>query len=225
MLAPVYQGLKQSFLWSWVTAESARQEQLVCVTSGREAAAGITLSSCCDGTITFITFVCPIRDLRKPSGSFLWTRTTMWSVITVRWGLSSARTYTYTQARRHRRIWLSWFRVIQLFRLLRHGSHCLATDTLLGHHSNTQTQWAEPRTAAVGPDQTLFSSDKCESSMLSAVEWKTQAEIYQPKVTATSWLIDKAHSSAELWTLLGACCSNQTCEIAVTLPINSFWRF
>lgn len=40
--------------------------------------------------------VCPTRALRKPSGSCPWTRTTTWSVTTVRWVLRTVHTHAHT---------------------------------------------------------------------------------------------------------------------------------
>lgn len=160
----------------------------------------------------------------------------MWSVTTVRWGLHSVFTHTHGV----HMIGLGSVRcVIYLFRLLWNTVHAVwphtsdRAQTHSGAHPLSRTDTVILGESCKPWDETrlLFCSGECESPLQSAVEWmrhtqteKKHTDGYQPKVRATLWLIDKAHSSVELWTPLGACCLNQTCEIPVILPLISVRR-
>lgn len=94
------------------------------------------------------------------------------------------------------------------------------SDTLSQVLIRAQLFWVRGAAETVGRGQALFCSDE---------RWVTAAvcrgmnekhtDRSQPKVTATLWLIDKAHSSVKPWTPLGVRCSNQTCEI----PADGLW--
>lgn len=88
------------------------------------------------------------------------------------------------------------------------------SDTLGRVLIHARLFWVRGAAETVGRGPALFCSD--ERWVTAAVcrgmnEKHTDGS--QPKVTATLWLIDKAHSSVKPWTPLGVQCSNQTCEI------------
>lgn len=126
-----------------------------------------------------------VRALRRPSGSFLWTRTTTWSVTTVRWGLH-CNTHTHT----------GWIGL------------CSLTSSLL----DTRHESLDPPTH-IFTECKITSQCSVEWTTHRDKKVPHRHVPSQPKLTATLWVINKAYASVELWTLLGTCCLNQTCYL------------